>query len=107
MSVTGTADIAPIADRTSAADRLRPFAAMPAGGKYLLVLDDADHAIFNGHRLRRGPNPSDGHVRSVVASATTQFWKAYLLSDPAAVASLKARGSVAALLQPGDRLETK
>ena len=81
LSVTGTDDTVPMLDRTPAADRTRPYAAMPAGGKYLLVLDGADHAIFNGHRLRRAAAQGDAHVKAVVSAATTDFWRSYLLGD--------------------------
>ena len=84
MSVTGTADTVPMLDRTPAADRTRPYAAMPAGGKYLLVFDGADHAIFNGHRLRRAAAPGDAHVKATVSAATTDFWRSHLLGDAGA-----------------------
>lgn len=81
MSVTGTADIVPMLDRTSAADRTRPYAAMPPGAKSLLVLDGADHSILGGRTPRRAPAQGDARIKALVASATTAFWRVHLLGD--------------------------
>ncbi len=81
MSMTGTADEAPGAARGSAADRVRPFEAMPAGGKYLVVFDGADHMIFNGHALRRAARAGDAAINAATASLSTEFFKANLMAD--------------------------
>lgn len=107
MSITGTADATPVLNRTQPADRERPFRAMPAGDKYLLVFDGADHAIFNGHRLRRAAAPGDAHVTGVAARASTMFWRATLGGDAPARNWLTTPTGLAGVLAAGDRLETK
>ena len=106
MSVTGTADTVPMLDRAPASDRMRPYAAMPVGAKYLLVLDKADHAIFNGHQLRRAAAPGDARVKMIVAAATTEFWKAHLLGNAGARDSL-VRGKFTDVLDPKDTFASK
>ena len=107
LSITGTADATPLLQRTSPADRVRPYAGMTPGDKYLLVLEGADHAIFNGHRLRRKAAPGDDHVRTTTALITTKFWQAYLLHDSGAASWLKSRQGAASALLPADRFEFK
>jgi predicted dienelactone hydrolase len=104
FSITGTADSAPITPWIKAADRETPFRSMPAGGKYLLVLDGANHMAFNG----RGDRAATGaaltpHVEDMVTRATIAFWRSTLLGDQAAKATLE-RGLP---LASGDRLERR
>lgn len=107
FSITGTADVVPITPGITAEDRQRPYRAMPAGGKYLLVLDGANHMEFNGQdTLRNGMRP-DPHVRAVTIAATTAFWRATLLGDRAAAAWLADGKGLKAMLQGADRLEAK
>lgn len=107
MSVTGTADEAPVQRRVTAADRQRPYRAMPAGGKYLLVLDGANHMQFNGQdTLRNGMKP-DPHTRAVTIAATTAFWRANLLGDGQAASWLAKPDGLKATLAKGDLLEMK
>jgi len=115
FSVTGTADEVPMLTTTTPEQRTWPFSAMPAGGKYLLVLAGADHMAFNGNdrqdalaRAAAGaqvPGALQAHVDSVVTAATVAFWKATLLDDAAARALLE--GGLKGLLAPGDRFERK
>lgn len=107
MSVTGTADVVPVQRRVSPGDRQRPYRAMPPGGKYLLVLDGANHMQFNGQdTLRNGIKP-DPHVRAVTIAATTAFWRANLLGDGQAAAWLATPDGLQAMLAKGDLLEMK
>ena len=107
FSVTGTADSVPITPWIKPEDRQRPYRAMPPGGKYLLVLDGANHMEFNGQdTLRNGMKP-DPHVRAVTIAATTAFWRATLLNDAAAKRWLADRDGLKAMLQPADRFEAK
>ena len=105
LSVTGSGDAVPELSDQSAASRTEPFAAMPPGGKYLLVFAGGDHLVFGGHAMRRAPLPADAHIRAVTARATTAFWQATLLGDAAARAYLAA--GVKADLEPGERAEAK
>lgn len=107
LSVTGTADFVPMLDRTEAKDRLRPFAAMPVGHKYLLLLNGADHAIFNGHQLRRAALPGDARVKIQVRAASTIFLKAYLQGDPEALRELTQKAGLAGSMHHGDIWRTK
>ncbi len=106
FSITGTADVVPITPNISAADRQRPFRAMPAGGKYLLVLAGASHMQFNGQDVLRNGMAPDPHVRAVTIAATTAFWKATLMQDQAATDWLT-RGGLQAMLTAGDSFEMR
>ena len=107
FSITGTADSVPITSWVKPEDRQRPYRAMPAGGKYLLVFDGANHMEFNGQdTLRDGMKP-DPHVRSVTIAATTAFWRATLLGDGTAQRWLASADGLKAMLSTGDRLERK
>lgn len=103
FSVTGTADAAPITPNVTARDRERPFRAMPPGDKYLLVLEGANHMMFNAQDGLRGPaSTATPHIRDTVIAATTLFWRVELRGDAAARAELARFG---ASLPPGDRFE--
>ncbi len=105
FSITGTADAAAIVPSVTPADRERPFRAMPPGGKYLLVLEGANHMVFNGQDGLRGPaSTASPHIRATVIEATTLFWRWSLLGDPSAKRRLDALG---AGLRPGDRYERR
>ncbi len=107
FSVTGTADSVAITPWIKPEDRQRPYRAMPPGGKYLLVLDGANHMEFNGQdTLRDGMKP-DPHVRAVTIAATTAFWRATLLGDDAAHRWLASASGLKSMLSPTDRLELK
>lgn len=105
FSITGTKDAAPIMPSITPGDRERPFRAMPPGGKYLLVLEGANHMVFNGQDGLRGPaSTATPHVRETVIAATTLFWRATLLGDASARVTL---GGFGASLPSGDRFEQK
>jgi len=91
MLMTGTDDTSPIGN-ADVASRLLVFPNLPAGDKYELVLDGAEHSAFTerrlpGERLPRNPN----HHRAILALSTA-FWDAYLRQDAAALAWLKGDG---------------
>jgi predicted dienelactone hydrolase len=107
FTITGTEDTTPAASGVSAADRERPFRAMPPGDKYLLVLKGANHAEFSGNAggfRREGP---DEHVRTAVIDTSIAFWRWTLLGDRAAKAALDDPKALEARLAPGGRLERK
>jgi predicted dienelactone hydrolase len=109
MAITGTADGAPSAataeQRAAAlAQRTALFAGMPAdGGKYLLVIDGADHMIFAGNRR---DDRVAAHAHRVASALTTSFWGSVLLGDAEDAASLAPK-VVARQLAPGDRYQRK
>lgn len=105
MLMTGTKDTAPIGDQT-AESRLLVFPALPAGDKYELVLDDAEHSAFGDRPLpgetgKRNPN----HHR-VILALSTAFWDAYLRGENEANAWLDGDGPKS-VLEPGDKWQKK
>jgi len=106
LSVTGTEDVVPLTPQISAADRQRPFRAMPPGRKYLLVLAGANHMQFNGQDVLRNGMAPDPHVRAVTIAVTTAFWKATLMHD-AKAADWLTHGGPRGILTAGDGFETK
>jgi predicted dienelactone hydrolase len=107
FSITGTADTTRVLPGITAADRERPFRAMPPGGKYLLVLNNATHADFGGNPGGMRRSVPSARVARVVIDATTAFWRWTLLGDPRAKAALDGPGGIQTELAPGDRLERK
>ena len=81
MLLTGTKDTAPIGD-ADVASRLSVFPALLPGGKYELVLYNAEHSAFTDRALPGDSQPRNpNHHRSIMA-VTTAFWDAYLRDDP-------------------------
>lgn len=103
MTITGTEDTVPITSAT-AEDRIRPYEAMPAGEKYLLVFEGANHAAFSGNWRRRPGLAPDPRVVDGVSEVTTLFWRAYLADDAAAKDELAAFGGT---LSAEDRFAAK
>ena len=88
------------------ASRLAVYPALPAGGKYELVLHNAEHSAFTDRALpgdtqQRNPN----HHRAILALSTA-FWDAYLRNDPAAKAWLDGDGP-SSVLEKDDRWQKK
>jgi predicted dienelactone hydrolase len=107
FTITGSEDTTPVVPGVRAADRERPFRAMPPGDKYLLVLKGAQHADFSGNAggfRRAGP---DAQVRTAVIETSTAFWRWTLLGDRTAKAALDDPSALEARLAPGDRLERR
>jgi len=105
LLMTGTNDLSIIggADMKS---RLGVYPALPAGGKYELVLHEANHSAFTdrplpGDRGTRNPN----HHLAILALSTA-FWDAYLKDDPAAKAWLNGEGAKS-VLESKDRWQKK
>ena len=105
LLLTGTHDVGRIGGQTPESRR-QVFPALPAGDKYQLVLEGAEHSAFSeralaGDRKRRNPN----HHRAVLA-ITTAFWDAYLCGDAAAMTWLQS-GNVRSVLEDADVWEKK
>jgi hypothetical protein len=105
MLMTGTKDVAPIGDQ-DVKSRLSVFPARPSGGKYELVLDNAEHSVFTerplpGEKEKRNPN----HPR-VILALSTAFWDAYLRDDAQAKAWLDGDGPKH-VLEAGDKWQMK
>ena len=105
LLMTGTNDTAIVGD-ADVASRLAVFPALPAGGKYELVLEGAEHEAFGdrdlpGTKSKRNPN----HHR-VILAISTAFWDAYLREDPAARKWLDEKGP-STVLETKDRWQLK
>jgi predicted dienelactone hydrolase len=83
-------------------ERTTPFAGMPPGRKYLLVLDGADHMAFAGTAARAAAEP---HIAELTLAATIAFWGATLQGNAADAGFLQS--GIRAKLAPGDRFEAK
>ena len=84
LVVTGTQDRDMLGQGTTPDNRRAVFSLLPARDKYLLVLNGADHLVFNGgprqSRFRsEGSNTARYHC--VLKATTLAFWNAYLRGD--------------------------
>jgi predicted dienelactone hydrolase len=105
MLMTGTKDVAPIGDQT-VESRLAVFPALLPGGKYELVLENAEHSVFTerplpGDKGKRNPN----HQR-VILALSTAFWDTYLRDNAEAKAWLDGDGPKS-VLEHGDKFQKK
>lgn len=105
LLMTGTNDTSIIND-TTVKDRLSVFPALPAGQKYELVLDEAEHSAFTdrplpGDKGKRNPN----HHKAILAISTA-FWDAYLKQDSAAKKWLDGDGP-RSVLEKADQWQKK
>jgi predicted dienelactone hydrolase len=105
MLMTGTKDVALVGD-TDVESRLSVFPALPAGNKYEVVFDKAEHSAFSdrplpGDKQKRNPN----HHRAILALSTA-FWNAWLREDEAAKLWLDGDGP-RTVLENKDRWQKK
>jgi predicted dienelactone hydrolase len=105
MLMTGTHDTAPIGEQT-VESRLAVFPALPAGGKYELVLDKAEHSVFTERPLPGETEKRNPNHRRVILALSTAFWDTYLRGDAAAKAWLDGDGPKA-ILESGDKFQKK
>ncbi|MBB6430501.1 alpha/beta hydrolase family protein [Algisphaera agarilytica] len=105
LLMTGTLDVAIIGDADVEA-RLAVYPALPAGDKYELVLDRAQHSAFGDRALPSDREPRNPNHYRVILALSTAFWDAYLRDDPAAKAWLRGDGAEG-VLEPGDRWQHK
>jgi predicted dienelactone hydrolase len=96
LLMTGTKDVSPIGD-IDVASRLAVYPALPAGSKYELVLNAADHSAFTDRPLPSdNQNRNPNHHRSILALSTA-FWDAHLLDSASAKSWLDGDGPKSAL----------
>jgi hypothetical protein len=105
MLMTGTKDVSVIGD-ADVKSRLAVFPALPAGGKYELVLYRAEHSAFSDRALpgdteQRNPN----HHRAILALSTA-FWDTWLRNDASAKSWLDGDGAHS-ILEKDDRWQIK
>lgn len=105
MLMTGTKDVAPIGD-ADMESRLGVFPALPPGGKYELVLYNAEHSAFTDRALPGDSEPRNPNHHRVILALSTAFWDAYLRQDAAARAWLDGDGPHS-VLEREDRWQRK
>ena len=105
LLMTGTRDVAVVGD-ADLASRLAVYPALPAGGKYELVLDAAEHDAFGDYPLRSGQPARNPAHHPVILALSTAFWNAWLRGDASARAWLDGP-QARALLAPTDRWQRK
>ena len=105
MLMTGTRDLSFIGKATIES-RLSVFPALPRGGKYELVLYNAEHSAFTDRRLPGDTQPRNpNHYRAILALSTA-FWDAWLSGDSKAKAWLDGAGAKS-VLEEKDRWQRK
>lgn len=82
LLMTGTKDGSPIDPALTPESRARVYAAMPAGDKFHLVLEGAEHHAFGDSRL--GKRARIPHHHPAIQEISTRFWDAYLKGDESA-----------------------
>lgn len=105
MLMTGTKDQAFVADFTPE-QRMKIFPALPAGGKYELILDKAEHSAFTETALPGDSEPRNPNHHRAILALSTAFWDAYLKDDPQAKAWLEG-AEARSVLEAGDRWQWK
>jgi predicted dienelactone hydrolase len=105
LLMTGTRDISLIGG-ADLASRLGVFPALPPGGKYELVLENAEHSAFGDRPLPGDKEARNPNHHRVILALSTAFWDAYLRGDAAARAWLDGEGP-RAVLEPKDRWQRK
>ncbi len=91
LHFTGTKDTSPVND-TTAGERRIAYDNISKSDQYLIILDGADHMVFNGGR-RLTPKAIDQKHHEIIEVATTKFLDAYLKKDSTALAWLKGAGA--------------
>ncbi|MFA7343574.1 MAG: alpha/beta fold hydrolase [Terrimicrobiaceae bacterium] len=90
MLITGTNDVSSVGGQ-NLASRLGVFPALPAGGKYELVLNGANHMAFTDDPIPRSTSNPNHH--KAVEAISTAFWDSCLKGDKAAKAWLDGEGA--------------
>ncbi|MDA0590353.1 MAG: acetylhydrolase [Planctomycetota bacterium] len=93
LCMTGTKDASPIDPTLKPSTRREVYAAFPAGDKYQLVFDGAEHLAFGDSRgLRtRGRNPKH---HPAIQEISVHFWNAYLKDDATSKSWLQSNRAV-------------
>lgn len=91
LLMTGTKDDAIVANITPES-RATVFPALPPGGKYDLVLHNAEHSAFTERALPGDKEPRNPNHHRVILALSTAFWDAHLKGDAAAKGWLEGEG---------------
>ncbi len=105
LLMTGTKDLAVIGNADMEA-RLAVFPALPPGGKYELVLYDAEHSAFTERALPGDTETRNPNHHRVILALSTAFWDAYLRDDASARKWLDGDGPET-LMEKNDRWRKK
>jgi len=105
LLMTGTNDVAFVGD-ADVASRQAVYPALPAGGKYELVLDGAEHSAFSDRPLPGDKEARNPNHHRVILALSTAFWDAWLRDDAQARAWLDGKGP-STVLEPRDRWQRK
>ena len=110
LLMTGTKDIARIGGSAIGAanieDRYAVYPALPAGSKYELVLDGAEHSVFTDRPLPGESGQRNPKHHPVIRALSTAFWDGYLLGDNEAKQWLNGEGA-RSILDENDRWQHK
>lgn len=105
LLMTGTADQSIIGGQT-AESRLGVFPALPAGQKYELVLEGAEHSAFSERALPGDALPRNPNHHRAIRAISTAFFDSVLKGDANARAWLDGK-EVRGVLEQGDRWSTR
>ncbi len=101
LLMTGTKDIANIGGSPiGAADiesRYAVYPALPAGNKYELVLDGAEHSVFTDRALPGESNQRNPKHHPIILALSTAFWDTHLGGDAEAKQWLDGDGAKSTL----------
>ena len=82
------------------------FPALPPGGKYELVLHNAEHSAFTDRALPGDTEKQNPNHHRIIVAISTAFWDAWLREDTAARKWLDGDGPTS-VLEPNDRWQKK
>ena len=105
LLMTGTKDTAPIGD-VDMGSRLAVFAALPPGGKYELLLFEAEHSAFTDRALPGDTKPRNPNHHCVILALSTAFWDTFLLGNLSAQQWLNGDGP-RSVLEENDKWQMK
>jgi predicted dienelactone hydrolase len=105
LLMTGTRDVAKIG-HADLASRLAVYPALPPGGKYELVLFDAEHSAFTDRALPGDSAPRNPNHHRAILAISTAFWDAWLRGDASAKQWLDGAGP-RSVIEPKDRWQHK
>ena len=106
LCMTGTHDKGHIGGATPET-RQAVYPALPAGDKYELVLNDAEHSAFTESALPGDTKPRNPNHHRAMKAISTAFWDTYLRDDKQAKAWLNTKEQVNSVLEPKDRWQSK
>ena len=105
LSMTGTKDKIPIGG-IDVKDRLAVYQALPAGDKYELFLNKAEHSAFTDSKYSKFKSKRNPNHHVAIKAISTAFWDAYLRDDAAAKTWLTT-DAVRSVLEKKDRWQYK